>query len=220
MNLNTKQQTLQYNTIPDGSDDDVVVVVLEHQQEKSTGRSYSVLGGLVLLLVAVAMVVLHQGGGGRPSDPAGSRLVEGVYGTPPPGMGSLLVIDPSNPAGSRLEEWCAGFVKPCPFGCCGATCCDAGGVYDGTPPTSAAEGLVLASLTTLRNDAEEKGCVKPCGYGNPSPYDCCGGGYLLLVDCGRYLRYRVLPSSSSIIPDRRRRRRKRKRQNATTILAS
>ena len=177
MNLNTKQQTLQYNTIPDGSDDDVVVVVLEHQQEKSTGRSYSVLGGLVLLLVAVAMVVLHQGGGGRPSDPAGSRLEEDVYGTPPPGMGSLLVIDPSNPAGSRLEEWCAGFVKPCPFGCCGATCCDAGGVYDGTPPTSAAEGLVLASLTTLRNEAEKKTCPYSsggCPYFGRKQSLCCG----------------------------------------------
>ena len=117
MNLNTKQQTLQYHTIPDGGDDDVVV--LEHQQEKSTGRSYSVLGGLVLLLVAAAVVL--QGGGGRPYDPAGSRL-DGVYGT---------------------------------------------------PQTSAAEGMVLASTTTLRNDAEETKCFMPC------PGGCCGANCCL-----------------------------------------
>ena len=114
MNLNTKQQTLQYHTIPDGGDDDVVV--LEHQQEKSTGRSYSVLGGLVLLLVAAAVVL--QGGGGRQYDPQPRPKYD------PPGLD--------------------------------------GGVF-GTPPTSAAEGMVLASLTTLRNEAEKKFCVEgPC----------------------------------------------------------
>ena len=144
MNLNMKQQTLQYNTIPDGGDDGVV---LEHPQEKSTGRSYSVLGGLVLLLVA-AVVVLHQGGGGHDdhqhpaSDPAGSILEEGVHGTPPPPC----------------------FGQICGSGCCGDRCCVDEGVDDGTPPTlSADDGLVLASLTTLRNEAEKKFCVEgPC----------------------------------------------------------
>ena len=115
MNLNMKQQTLQYHTIPDGGDDDVVV--LEHQQEKSTGRTYSVLGGLVLLLVAAAVVLQ---GGGRPYYQAGSSL---------------------------------------------------DGVFD-TPPTSA-EGMVLASITTLRNNDEEKGCFMPCLSG------CCGANCCL-----------------------------------------
>ena len=115
MNLNMKQQTLQYHTIPDGGDDDVVV--LEHQQEKSTGRTYSVLVGLVLLLVAAAVVLQ---GGGRPYYQAGSSL---------------------------------------------------DGVFD-TPPTSA-EGMVLASITTLRNNDEEKGCFMPCLGG------CCGANCCL-----------------------------------------
>merc|ERR1711865_846999 len=115
MNLNMKQHTMQYTTIPDGDvgGDDVVV---RRPTPRWTGRSYSVLGGLVLLLVAAAVVL--QGGGGRQYDPQPRPKYD------PPGLD--------------------------------------GGLF-GTPPTSAAEGMVLASLTTLRNEAEKKFCVEgPC----------------------------------------------------------
>ena len=99
MNLNTKQHTMQYTTIPDGDGGGDDIGVGCPTPWWTRGWSYSVLGGLVLLLMAAAVVL--QGGGGHPYDPAGSSL-DGVYST---------------------------------------------------PPTSAAKGMVLASTTTLRNDA-------------------------------------------------------------------
>ena len=130
MNLNMKQQTLQYHTIPDGGDDDVVV--LEHQQEKSTGRTYSVLVGLVLLLVAAAVVLQ---GGGRPYDPAGSRLDGGVFGTPPTSAaeGTVLASITTLSVGSSVDSGAAvekstgsrPFLKPVDCGYCYAGCCGA-----------------------------------------------------------------------------------------------
>ena len=94
MKLNTKQHTLQYNTIPDGGGDDVVVVLVEHQQEKpwwTTGRSYSVVGGLVLLLVVAAVVL--QGSGSQYYQ-AGSSL-ECQH---PPRARTMVVCSPLIPA--------------------------------------------------------------------------------------------------------------------------
>ena len=123
--MNTKQQTLQYNTIPDGGDDDVVV--LENPQEKSTpwstGRFYSAMSGLVLLLVA-AVVVLNQGGGGHDdhnpphSDPAGS------HGATPPISAEGQVLASITNLRNEEERACPPFSdEPCDYGCCYGSCC-------------------------------------------------------------------------------------------------
>ena len=117
MNLNTKQQTLQYHTIPDGGGDDVVV---PRPTPWWTGRSYSVLGGLVLLLVAAAVVLQ----GDRRINPPWDHDPRPEY-TPPP--------------------------------------------MAYTPPPMAAEGMVLASITTLQNDAEDGRGPGGCGPGRRFP---------------------------------------------------
>ena len=190
MNLNTKQQTMQYTTIPDGDGggDDVVV---RRPTPWWTGRSYSVLGGLILLLVAAA-VVLQGGGGGRPYD-----LVCPSYCT----KSSCRTKEcqdcnycrnnscPSYCTDSSCHSNICGGCDFCRYNNCSSKCteincilsrcedCDicrnnnpAGSILDGgvfgTSPTSA-DGLVLASITNLQNDAED-GC-------NPNPW-CTGSG--------------------------------------------
>jgi len=151
MNLNMKQQTLQYHTIPDGGGDDVVV---PRPTPWWTGRSYSVLGGLVLLLVAAAVVLQ---GDHRPQSQDG-----GVFYTPPPmaytpppmaaeGMvlASITTLQNDAEDGCDNSPGCLWFGK--------RNCC------------MAAEGMVLASITTLQNDAEDGRGPGGCGPGRRFP---------------------------------------------------
>ena len=103
MNLNTKQHTMQYTTIPDGDGGGDDIGVGRPTPWWTRGWSYSVLGGLVLLLVAAAVVL--QGGGGRPYDPAGSSA-DGLV------LASIITLQNDAEDGCNPNPWCTG------SGCC------------------------------------------------------------------------------------------------------